>query len=324
MKYRVLFGIGAVSLALLATGFALAGNSNIDKSIATSTTLLTSPTDDPSNSSETEVLVAKAYSIADRSIKSVRIEQAGELVIGRTGDSIHIVSALPNAGWTSTVEFTIGPFVQGLFQSGDLGLRYSIALVDDALEITIDRSQPVLIAPDEATSIGSQAGNGSSETTSTESSVANTTATTTPTTRPPTTTSPSESSPTTLSPTTTQALTTTTASTTTTTTTTVAPTTTTAAPTTTTTVEPVTTTTEAGVGLWIPVVITSDGGSILVFYRPSEVRLDGIAPAPTFEIGDVDEEQKRVRVEFEGDDVTYVIEAKWEKGELVTDIDSEG
>src|SRR5688572_18091115 len=111
MKYRVLFGIGAVSLALLATGLALAGNSDIDKSIATSTTLLTSPTGDPSNSSETEVPVAKAYSIADRSIKSVRIEQAGELVIGRSGDSIHIVSALPNAGWTSTVEFTIGQFV---------------------------------------------------------------------------------------------------------------------------------------------------------------------------------------------------------------------
>ncbi|HJQ94951.1 MAG TPA: hypothetical protein VJ935_04490 [Acidimicrobiia bacterium] len=61
-----------------------------------------------------------------------------------------------------------------------------------------------------------------------------------------------------------------------------------------------------------------------MFYRPGEVRLDGIAPAPTFEVVDLDEEQKSVRVEFEGDDVTYVIEAKWEKGELVTDIDSQG
>jgi hypothetical protein len=61
-----------------------------------------------------------------------------------------------------------------------------------------------------------------------------------------------------------------------------------------------------------------------VFYRPGEVRLEGIAPAPTFEVEDVDEERKSVRVAFAGDDVTYVIEAKWDKGELTTDIESSG
>jgi hypothetical protein len=76
--------------------------------------------------------------------------------------------------------------------------------------------------------------------------------------------------------------------------------------------------------VWIPVVITSDGGSILVSYQSGEVRLDGIAVAPGFEVEDVDEERRSVRVELEGDDVTYVIEAKWVKGELVTDIDSQG
>jgi hypothetical protein len=38
----------------------------------------------------------------------------------------------------------------------------------------------------------------------------------------------------------------------------------------------------------------------------------------------VDEDPKRVQVEFEGDDVTYTLEAKWERGELVTDIDASG
>ena len=328
MKYRLLFGIGAVSLALLATGFALAGNSDIDKSIATPTTL-TSATNDRATSVTADAPVARAYSIADRSIKSVRIEQAGELVIGRSGDSIHVVSALPNAGWTSTVEVTIGQFVQGTFQGGGSGLRYSIALVDGALEITIDRLSADVVAAEEDESTGTPVGNGSSET-STDSPVANTTATTTATTRPSANTTSSESPPTTLSaPTTTQAITTTTAPSTTTTTmpttTTTAPTTTTtAAPTTTTTVEPVTAPTESEADGWIPVIITSDGGSILVFYRSGEVRLEGIAPAPAFEVEDVDEERKSVRVEFEGDDVTYVIEATWDKGELVTDIESQG
>jgi hypothetical protein len=76
--------------------------------------------------------------------------------------------------------------------------------------------------------------------------------------------------------------------------------------------------------VWIPIVVTSDGGSIFVSYRSGEVRLDGIAPAPTFEVEDVDEERKSVRVEFGGDDVTYVIVAKWDKGELITDINSSG
>jgi hypothetical protein len=71
-------------------------------------------------------------------------------------------------------------------------------------------------------------------------------------------------------------------------------------------------------------VLSSAGGSIVVSYRPGEVRLDAAFPASTFLLEDVDEDPKRVQVEFEGDDVTYTLEAKWDKGELVTDVDVSG
>jgi hypothetical protein len=83
-----------------------------------------------------------------------------------------------------------------------------------------------------------------------------------------------------------------------------------------------TTTTEAEV--WTQIVIPSAGGSIVVSYRPGEVRLDAVSPAPTFVLEDVDEDPKRVQVELKGDDVTYTLEVKWERGELVTDIDASG
>ena len=103
-----------------------------------------------------------------------------------------------------------------------------------------------------------------------------------------------------------------------TTTTTVSPTTT--ATTTTTTVAATTTTAEA----WTQIVLASPGGSIVVSYRPGQVRLDTVSPAPTFVLEDVDEAQNRVEVELQGDEVTYTIEAKWVNGELVTDIDASG
>jgi hypothetical protein len=84
------------------------------------------------------------------------------------------------------------------------------------------------------------------------------------------------------------------------------------------------TTTTTEVEVWTQVVVTSAGGSMAVSYRPGEVRLDAVSPAPTFILEDVDEEPKRVQVQFEGDDVTYTLEAKWDKGELVTDVDVSG
>ena len=75
---------------------------------------------------------------------------------------------------------------------------------------------------------------------------------------------------------------------------------------------------------WTEIVLVSPGGSIVVSYRPGQVQLDAVAPAPAFELGDVDEASNRVEVEFENDFVSYKLEAKWSNGELVTDINASG
>ena len=313
MKYRVLFGIGAALLALLATGFAMAQSSESDKSIGPPTTPVDLPMGQASPKGEPDP--PDAYAIADRSIKSVVVEQAGMLTIGRSGDEIHIVSSTPNAGWVSTIDVTLGEAVGGEFRNNDSGVRYTIKLIAGALEIQIEKF-PINADPSAENSTSE-----ASEQTDVQSPVATTSLTTpmTPTTtRPTTSTTGPTTSTTTPATTTTQVTTTTRADPTTST----APTTTTTDPVTTTTEEEVTTTTEAEV--WSQIVLSSAGGSIVVSYRPGEVQLDSVAPAPTFDLEDIDEARTTVQVEFEGEDVTYVLEAKWEKGELVTDIDAKG
>ena len=312
MRYRVLFGIGAALLALLATGFAMAQSSDSDKSIGPSTTAAHLPIRQVATKGEADP--PDAYAIADRSIKSVVVEQAGSLVIGRSGDEIHIVSATPNSGWVSTIAVTVGEVVGGEFRNNDTGVRYTIKLTAGALEIQIEKF--TINAVPSAENSRSEA----TERTDSQSPVATTSLTTTTTTTTTTTSTTGLTTPTTTTPatTTTQATTTTRANTTTTT----APTTTTTDPVTTTTAEEVTTTTEAD--LWSQIVLTSAGGSIVVSYRPGEVRLDAVSPAPTFLLEDVDEDPDRVEVVFESDDVTYTIEAKWDEEEFVTDVDVSG
>ena len=315
MKYRVLFGIGAALLALLATGFAMAQSSESDKSKGPSTTDVHLP--DRQVATKGEADPPDAYAIADRSIKSVVVDQAGRLVIGRSGDEIHIVSATPNSGWVSTIAVTVGEVVGGEFRNNDTGVRYTIKLTAGALEIQIEKFTINAVPSQKSTSEATERTDSQSPIATT--SLTTTTTTTTTTSRPTTSTTGLTTSTTTPPATTsTQATTTTRADTTTTT----APTTTTTDPVTTTTAEEVTTTTEADV--WSQIVLTSAGGSIVVSYRPGEVRLDAVSPAPTFLLEDVDEDPDRVEVVFEGDDVTYTIEAKWDEEEFVTDIDVSG
>ena len=317
MKYRVLFGIGAALLALLATGFAMAQSSESDKSIGPSTTAMDLP--DRQVATRGEADPPDAYAIADRSIKSVVVEQAGSLVIGRSGDEIHIVSATPNSGWVSTIAVTVGEVVGGEFRNNDSGVRYTVELVAGALNIQIEKFTIDAVPSAENSTSEAPESTDSQRSIATTSLMTTTTSTTTTTTRPTISTTGVTTTTTTLPATTTTQATTTTRATTTTTT---APTTTTTEPVTTTTAEEVTTTTEADV--WSQIVLTSAGGSIVVSYRPGEVRLDSVAPAPTFDLEDIDERRATVQVEFEGENVTYILEARWEKGELVTDIDANG
>ena len=82
--------------------------------------------------------------------------------------------------------------------------------------------------------------------------------------------------------------------------------------------------TSAAPAEWTQTTVNSDGGSIIVSYRPSEVRLESVAPRAgfTFEIDDAS--PGRVRVEFLGEDVTYSLRAEWTDEGFVTEVDSSG
>jgi hypothetical protein len=70
--------------------------------------------------------------------------------------------------------------------------------------------------------------------------------------------------------------------------------------------------------------LNSEGGSIIVSYRPSEVRLESVAPLAGFSFEIDDQGPERVRVEFIGGDVTYTLRAEWTSDGFVTEVDASG
>lgn len=71
---------------------------------------------------------------------------------------------------------------------------------------------------------------------------------------------------------------------------------------------------------WSLRTITTEGGTVVVRYRPNEVELQAATPTPGFEM-DIDETgPPRVRVEFENDDNDIRVEARWEGGGLDVDV----
>ena len=93
------------------------------------------------------------------------------------------------------------------------------------------------------------------------------------------------------------------------------PTTVTTAPTTST--SPTTTT---SAGPWQQATIPSEGGLVIVSYRPGEVRLESVAPSPGFSYRIEDQGPPDVRVEFEGGELRVEVRVRWDNG-LVTEID---
>jgi hypothetical protein len=75
---------------------------------------------------------------------------------------------------------------------------------------------------------------------------------------------------------------------------------------------------------WTRTTLNSEGGSIIVSYRPSEVRLESVAPLAGFSFEIDDQGPERVRVEFHGDNVTHTLRAEWTDEGFTTDVDSSG
>lgn len=94
-----------------------------------------------------------------------------------------------------------------------------------------------------------------------------------------------------------------------------------------TTTPPLSTTTfetPAGAPEWTRTTLNSEGGSIIVSYRPSEVRLESVAPLAGFSFEIDDQGPERVRVEFRGDNVTHTLRAEWTDEGFETEVDSSG
>jgi hypothetical protein len=95
-----------------------------------------------------------------------------------------------------------------------------------------------------------------------------------------------------------------------------APAATAATPSTSTLSVPATTT---SAGPWQQATIPSEGGLVIVSYRPGEVRLESVAPSPGFGYEIDDQGPSEVRVEFDGGELRVEIRARWDNG-LVTEI----
>ena len=71
---------------------------------------------------------------------------------------------------------------------------------------------------------------------------------------------------------------------------------------------------------WQQATIPSDGGLVIVSYRPGEVRLESVAPSPGFRYEIDDHGPSEVRVEFDGGESRVEVRARWDDG-LVTEVD---
>ena len=157
MKFRIPIAAAAVTAVLLATAFAWANGSSGSTSGSTSSTsststtstnptatLQTSPTV-PSPTVTTQTTAASSAprtssteSIPDGTSRTFVIENAGTVLVGRSGGSLQIIAATPNAGWASEVEVASGREVEGDFRSGVLRVKYNFELEDRAVRVRIE------------------------------------------------------------------------------------------------------------------------------------------------------------------------------------------
>jgi hypothetical protein len=75
---------------------------------------------------------------------------------------------------------------------------------------------------------------------------------------------------------------------------------------------------------WNQATINSPGGSIIVSYRPFEVRLESIAPRAGFGYEIDDDGPDRVRVELSAEEQSHTLQAEWREDGFATEVDSSG
>lgn len=72
---------------------------------------------------------------------------------------------------------------------------------------------------------------------------------------------------------------------------------------------------------WSVRTVNSPGGTVVMRHRPGVVELQAATPASGFGVEIDDDGPDRVRVEFEGEDDEFRVEARWRDGTLVVEVD---
>lgn len=83
------------------------------------------------------------------------------------------------------------------------------------------------------------------------------------------------------------------------------------------------TTSTTALAQWSTRTISTNGGTVVVSYRPGEVILETAVPRPGFETEIDKQGPPVVEVEFDSNNLRVDIKAEWENGELEIEIDEE-
>jgi len=92
---------------------------------------------------------------------------------------------------------------------------------------------------------------------------------------------------------------------------------------TTATTTPLGTTSTSVASTWQVRTIPTDGGTVVVSYRPGQVVLDGATPAAGFKVEVEKQGPPEVRVKFENESKKVEVRVDWD-GKLVTDVQVDG
>ncbi|HEY3427635.1 MAG TPA: hypothetical protein VGK83_03095, partial [Acidimicrobiia bacterium] len=100
--------------------------------------IVPSPTVTQTTAAPSAPRASSTESIPDGTSRTLVIGNAGTVLVGRSGASLQIIAATPNAGWASEVEVASGREVEGDFRSGVLRVKYNFELEDGAVRVRIE------------------------------------------------------------------------------------------------------------------------------------------------------------------------------------------
>ena len=187
---------GAVRIRIRTETDATGGQTSSTGSTAvTGVTSTTGPTSSPSStavtgatstSTSTSTSLAGAVNgsgnlvLAEGQVNQIEVDDAGSVLLRRSGNALTIVSTHPNAGWTVEVEVGTGREVEGDFRNGGRRVQFNFELEDGVVRIRIESEGSTGSATSNTSTTNTTGATSTTNTTNTTSTTS-TTMTTNPT-----------------------------------------------------------------------------------------------------------------------------------------------